>query len=188
MSTSNSLKRIPLLGVILIAVGLILLMDQMGMIRLTFWSFVMGFMVLFGATLVIRSMDGGHRGKVFWGTVLFLFGIYLLLDSMGMITTHYPVFVPAVFLMLGFSFLMMYIYDVTDWHLLIPTLFFTGIGALIIVDELSLIHAYRFEYYFVNFWPVVLILFGVGLIAKARRRKRRAVPEPAVENAVDSKQ
>jgi hypothetical protein len=187
MSKTKKFRRVPILGIILIGVGLLLLMDQLKMLDLTFWSFVTGFMILFGATLVIRSFNEGNRSKVFWGTVLFFFGLYFLLDSMNLITAHYPVFVPAFFLILGFSFLMMYIYNVRDWHLLIPTFFFIGVGFVIVADELSLLRTYRFEHYLYHYWPLLLILFGLGLIAKSRRRQRHPVESaPAVDNPVES--
>lgn len=179
MSSKTNLRKIPVLGIILIAVGIILLMDQVGMLDLTFWNIITGIIVLYGATLVIRSFNAGDRSKVFWGTVLFLLGLFFILDSMNMITHRYPVFVPALFLILGFSFFMMYVYNIRDWHLLIPTLFFVGIGGLIIAEELSLFYAYRIEYYLVNFWPVLLILFGLGLILKSRRRRSQTKENPA---------
>lgn len=188
MSEKTNLRKIPILGVILIAIGLLLLMDQIGMMDLTFWNIITGFMILYGAVLVIRSFTAGDRSKVFWGTVLFLLGLYLMLDSMGLITPRYPVFIPAVFLIIGFSFLMMYIYNLRDWHLLIPTLFFIAIGFLIIGDELSLFQAWRFEYYLLNFWPVLLILFGLGLIAKSRRRRRCVDAEPVIEKTAEGTQ
>ncbi len=182
MSTKTNLHRIPLLGIILIAVGVFLLADQTGMLNLTFWNVVSGIMVLYGAVLVIRSFANDDRSKVFWGTFLFLLGLFFILDGLGLITQQYPVFLPAVFLMLGFSFLMMYLYNLRDWHILIPTVFFAGCGLLIIADELSIVFAYRFSDYFFHFWPVLLILFGLGLIAKARRNRQRQKPEPVAEN------
>jgi len=182
MSSTQSIKRIPVLGIILITIGVLLLADQLGMMDLSFWNVVSGILMLYGATLVIRSFNIGDRSKVFWGTLLFLSGLYFILDSLQLVTNQYPVFVPAVFLILGFSFLMMYIYNVRDWHLLIPTLFFVGCGLLIIADELSIVYAYRFSDYFFHFWPVLLILFGLGLIAKARRNRQRQKPEPVTEN------
>lgn len=176
-----------MLGVILIAVGIILLMDRIGMLDLSFWNIVTGIIILYGATLVIRSFNTGDRSKVFWGTTLFLLGLFFILDSMNMITTRYPVFVPAIFLILGFSFFMMYVYNVRDWHLLIPTLFFVAIGGLIIAEELSLFYAYRIEYYLLKFWPVLLIVFGLGLLLKSRRRSQsKTEPEPVVENAAEN--
>jgi hypothetical protein len=172
MSSKNNFRKIPTLGIILIAVGLLLLADQIGIMRMSFWNFAMGFMVLFGATLVIRSFSRGDRNKVFWGTALFLLGLYFIFDSLDLITDRYTVIVPALFLILGFSFLMMYVYNLRDWHLLIPTIFFTGIGVLIFADSSGFFDLYRLENYLLNFWPLLLILFGVGLIAKSRRRKQ----------------
>lgn len=186
MSLKNNVRKIPAIGVILIAVGLLLLADQMGLLQLSFWNFVMGFMVLFGATLVVRSFSGGDRNKVFWGSVLFLLGLYFILESMDLLTNRYPVLLPAIFLILGFSFLMMYIYNVRDWHLLIPTIFFTGIGLLIIADSTDLFDPYTLEHLLLNFWPVLLILFGIGLIAKARRRNKKIEkPMPDKKEDVD---
>jgi len=184
MKTTKNFHRIPLLGIILIAVGVFLLADQLGMLDLTFWNILSGIMVLYGAVLVIRSFVNDNRSTVFWGTLLFLFGLYFILESLRLVTHQYPVFIPAIFLILGFSFFMMYIYNVRDWHLLIPTIFFTGIGLLIISEELSILQAYRVEYYIANYWPALLILFGLGLIAKARRHFRSKA-EPAVKNAAE---
>lgn len=170
MSESQKLRRIPLFAIILITVGLLLLADQLGMLDLTLWHFVTGCMILYGMSVVIRSFSTGDRKKIFWGTLLFLLGLYLLLDSLGLIPTQYPALIPAVFLMLGFSFLMSYLHNARDWLLLIPTLFFIGIGGLIIADERELLTAHTIVQYVRQYWPLLLILFGLGLILNSRRR------------------
>jgi hypothetical protein len=173
MTTHRTQRRIPLLGIVLIAVGMLLLMNQFDVIELTLWNFITGFIILYGGALVVRSFGTGDRSKVFWGTALFLFGLYLILDSMGLVTHHFPILIPAIFLIVGFSFLMMYLYNISDWHLLIPSLFFIGISGVIIAEELSLFQIYRFEYYLAQYWPVLLILIGLVLIVKSRSRLQK---------------
>jgi hypothetical protein len=183
MTSQQSLRRIPLIGIVLIAVGLLLLAEHIGMLRVTFWNVIIGLMIIYGAILVIRSFSGGERGKVFWGTMLFFFGIYFLLENLNLVNASFPIIGPVLFLIFGFSFLMMYLYRPSDWHLIIPTLFFLGIGGLIIAEEYSLIQAIHYERYIRMYWPLLLILFGLGLIIKARRRR----PVAGAHNTVDGK-
>jgi hypothetical protein len=163
-------KHIPVVGVFLIVFGLVLLLAQFKILEIGFWTIVAGAMVAYGAVLVVRSFSHTDRNRVFWGTVLFLAGLYFLLDTLGMITPDGPVFLAVLFLILGFAFLMSYVYRFSDWHLLIPAAFFIFLGGAVVAVDLGYWREVDFQYYLSNYWPILLILFGAALVLKSRRK------------------
>ncbi len=170
MNQTKKDKRIPVLGGLLILVGLVLLLDQLQILHLGFWTVVAGFMIGYGALQVIRSFSGANRNRVFWGTFLFLAGLYIMFDHLNLIAMSGPAIVPVLFLILGFAFLMSYIYRPSDWHLLIPALFFLLLGGIIVGEDLGYLRDVDLPYYLSNYWPVVLIFFGIALVLKSRKR------------------
>jgi hypothetical protein len=170
MANEGKNRHIPLVGILLILLGLILLLGQFGILDYGFWTIVTAGMVVYGAVLVIRSFSLQDRNKVFWGTVLFLAGLYFLLHSLGMIAIGGPAFIPVVFLILGFAFLMSYFYRFSDWHLLIPALFFIFLGGIIFAEDVGYLREVDVTYYLSNYWPILLIMFGAALVLKARKK------------------
>ena len=60
------------------------------------------------------------------------------------------------------------------WHSLIPGLVLVGLGALLLVREY--VHWYNLE----EFWPVLLILVGAGMIFFGFVRRREAIADDGV--------
>ena len=81
--------------------------------------------------------------------------------------------VPATFLILGISFLMMYINDVREWAYLIPSVILAGVGVVVLLADTEYLSGYEVYDILHTYWPVGLILVGIAIIL---RRRDRGVP------------
>ena len=158
-------------GVGLIVVGVAMLLDRLDVVRMG-WPFaIWTLMALFG---LVKGVDGFGRRKprlVFWGTFLFLLGTYCLLRDLDVVDLQSYWWLPATILILGFSFLMMYMSTPKDWHLLVPSVSLLGIGAVMVLTEFGYFYRYDIVHAIRVYWPVGLILFGVSLILQTNQQR-----------------
>jgi hypothetical protein len=148
-----------------------MLLDRLDVIRFG-WQPV--FWTLTAAFGIAKAVDGFGRkksGRVFWGAILFLFGTYNLLHDLDVVELRSYWVLPAMLVIVGLSFLMMYISAPKEWHLLIPAILILGIGVVMIMTECGYFHRYDVFEAVRMYWPVGLILFGGAMVA------RRALPQ-----------
>jgi len=160
------MNRFSWLGTGLVIIGAAMLLDRLDLVRVgwqpVFWIVIL----IFGG---LRAVDGFSRkkhGRVFWGTMLFLFGTYQLLRGLDVVELRSYWMLPAMLVIVGSSFLMMYVGSPREWHLLIPSALLLGTGAALILTE----HGYIYRYDVIEtvrlYWPVGLIMFGLALVAR----------------------
>ena len=158
------MNRFSWFGVALIVVGAVLLLDRIEVVSVG-WSFaIWALIAVFG---LVRAVDGFARKKprlVFWGTLLFLLGTYSLLRDIDVVELRSYWWLPAAILILGFSFLMMYLSTPRDWHLLVPSAVLLGIGTAMVLTEYGYLYRYDVVHAIRMYWPLGLIVFGVSLI------------------------
>ncbi len=157
-------NRFPWFGIFLVLVGAGLLLERLhvfdiGWPRL-FWILlgILGFgMVVFG---FVRE----QKGKVFWGTVMFLYGVFWALREADLIGYQGHIILPVSLVIFGLAFVMRVVYAPRDWSLLIPAALFLGAGFVFIFSELGYIYRYDVWYYFRTYWPLALVAFGASLL------------------------
>ncbi len=168
-------KNLSWFGIALIFFGILLLLVKTDVVDIDssqiFWS---AFMVL-GFGLVLKGFSYDKRGKIFWGTVLFLYSLYFFLNEFDFIQYYHHMFLPSTFLIIGIAFFMLFINTMKEWALLIPALFFTGFGAAFMMSELGYWYDYDVWNVVWHYWPVLLIAIGLGIMLK---RKTPQVPPP----------
>jgi hypothetical protein len=160
------MNRFSWLGGGLLIIGSAMLLDRLDVVRFgwqpVFWTLV----ALFGIVKAVDGFGKKRSGRVFWGTFLFLFGVYELLRDLDVIELRSYWMFPAILLIIGLSLLMMYINSPREWHLLIPSLLLLGTGAAIILTEFGYFYRYDVIEAVRMYWPVGLILFGFALVAR----------------------
>jgi hypothetical protein len=63
---------------------------------------------------------------------------------------------------------MLFVYDPRNVGILIPALIFGGFGATVFLVEWDYLDWWDVRYYIRNYWPVLLILLGFGIILKRK--------------------
>jgi|WetSurMetagenome_2_1015567.scaffolds.fasta_scaffold597402_2 hypothetical protein len=165
---SKTAQKISWFGIVLIVIGLAMLLDRFDVFNLRFSTIFWPMVSLCGLVLVGRGYAQERRGRVFWGTVLFLYGIFFVLRSIDYFEIYGYTFFPASFLVFGLAFFMMYLCNFRDWPLLIPSMILLGIGSLILMNEYGFLYPYEVFDIIHMYWPVALILFGVGLMLRKK--------------------
>jgi len=164
------LNRFPFFGLLLIIVGALLLRREFHLFYFSWHIVGWGLLSLWGAFSFIQGFSKNEGGKVFFGTAAILFGLYNILRTFDFIEIHYHTFLSIVFIILGFSFLTTTIAEKSLW-LLLPTLFFGGVGTVLLLDEYGYIDSWDIWNYAHMFWPIVIILFGLLIVLRSSRRK-----------------
>ncbi len=163
------INRFPIIGLVLVLLGVTLLLDQMQVIDIGGWALVWIGVALYGGATVIRSFIYNERHRVFFGTLCFLTGILFFLRKAGFIYGHVTIYFPAFLLIFGFSFLMLFVFNMKDWHLLIPSFIFLGLGAALMMTALGLWYSADVWRVIHSYWPVILILIGGTMLIRRRR-------------------
>jgi hypothetical protein len=161
-------RRFSWLGVGLIAIGAAMILDRLNVISWS-WHIVLWALLAFvGAFKVVSGFQQKYRGRAFWGTMLFLFGLYGVLSELDLFGVPSYLCLPLLMLMVGMSFLVTYISSPRDWYLLVPALSFLGIGGVLLLTEVGVLYRWDVLPLIKSYWPVTLILFGLSLLLSRR--------------------
>lgn len=169
--TRSPSARFPILGLILILLGAGLLMERFGYLHMGWGLLISGGLMILGLGLVIRALQHEGGGKIFGGTLLFLYGALFLLSELGLVSNHGAVFLPATLLILGISFVMIFVVDTREWGVLIPGGIFLFLGSAFMLANVDLLQAEAVMNVVRVYWPVLLILIGVSLVFRRRARR-----------------
>lgn len=164
-----SQQKIPVFGILLLVVGAALLLEKLEVIEFGWSRILWAAVALLGAAIVIRAFVQDGRGRIFWGTVLFLYGLYFFMRSLHLVEGQFTVFMPASMTILGFAFLMLFVSDPKDWHLLIPSVILLGFGGAFMLTEVGYIRRWEMWDTVRTWWPLILVLVGLSLILRRRR-------------------
>lgn len=164
-------NKYPWNGIMLILLGIALLIHQIGIINIRFYQIIWIAFAVWGFFITIRGFAAAKSGSVFWGTVMFLSGVSFVIHSYDLIEMPHRMFLPTLFLIFGFAFLMMFVNNIREYSSFILSIMFFIIGGLLIFAEIGYLNRWDVVYYIKTYWPLILIILGAGLIFK-RRQKR----------------
>lgn len=165
-------------GIILIAIGLVILADNLGIFFLSWDTFWPWFMVIGGVMFFLGWMNDREKyGLLMPASILLVYGflfLYSAYDGWWRMDELWPFFLIGP----GIGFLLMYFLGKKENGLLVPATILLGLGSVFLIGS----GTPRF------FWPILLILLGILLLFKSRG-KQEEIPtaeelksEPAEES------
>lgn len=153
-------------GIILIAIGLVVLGDNLGLFYLSWDTFWPWFMIIGGVLFLLGWMNDREKyGMLMPASVLLVYGflfLYSSYDGWWRMDELWPFFLIGP----GIGFLMMYFLGKKENGLLVPATILLGLGSVFLIGS----GTPRF------FWPILLIILGALLLFKSRRREED-IPE-----------
>ena len=171
------MRNISIFGIALIVFGALLLLIKTDVLDVNASQVVWVALAVLGLGIVVKGFSADRHGKIFWGTVLFLYSIYFFLNEFDFIQYYHHIFLPSTFLILGAAFFMVFVSNIREWALLIPALFFGGIGVAFLMSELGYMYDEDVWYVLWHYWPILLIVIGLGILFK-RRSHHTPPPQP----------
>lgn len=153
-------------GIILIALGIILLGDNLGLFYVSMDTFWPWFMIAGGALFLVGWMSNREKyGLLMPATILLVYGflfLYTSYDRWWRMEDLWPFFLIGP----GLGFLLMYQLGTKERGLLVPASILLGLGIIFLIGE----GTGRF------FLPLLLIFIGILLLLKSKR-KEKEIPE-----------
>jgi len=117
-----------ILGVLLLAIGVLLLMSRSGVLNLNFERIIAYSVIVVGGFEAITAFASANNGRLFWGSALFLSGLLVLLISYDFVPGSWNQIWPLALIIPGLSFLMLYFSNVKEKRLLVIALSFVVVG------------------------------------------------------------
>jgi len=159
-------------GLILIIIGAILLLHKLDIFNVGWYEIypliLMGIGILFFTSIIGKN----QKGAVFPGTILFLLGMFYFLRNYEIIPYYYMREVWPVFLLiLGLAFFAIFLTKPDDWGVLIPAAVFVLLGVSFLLREFHIISWNAWDVVG-DYWPIILIIIGAGVILGSLRKKQ----------------
>lgn len=167
---TNQFSRIPILGIFLVVLGTGLLLNQLNVVNIDGKTLLLFGLVAYGGAMVIRSFTLNIRQSLFLGSLCFYSGLLLLLGKYDLVESSAYIYVPGFLIVFGMAFLMLFIYNIRDVHLLVPAFIFIAIGVAFMMTEIGYWYVSDVKDVIRMYWPLALILFG-GLLLLKRNSK-----------------
>lgn len=167
-----SIRRPSILpGLILIVIGAVLLVNKLTPYSIG-WDEIYPLILMILGLVIFRTVlsHRHNKGGVFLGSLLFLLGGYFFLKNYDIIPYHYVREVwPIILMILGLSFLSVFIFYPKDWGPVIPGGILLFIGTVILLRRLDLFYLDIGEI-ISDYWPITLILIGGAIIYGALKK------------------
>lgn len=160
--------KIPFIGITLVVLGVGLLLHQMNILRISNTTLIFYCITSYGIAMIVRSFFMNIRQSLFFGSLCFYSGVLLLLGNYEIIETSPYIFVPGFLMAFGLSFLMLFVFDPQDFHLLVPAGIFIGLGIVFMMTEIGYLYPSDVKDAISMYWPAVLILFGILMLFRRK--------------------
>ena len=172
---NDTSRRYPWFGIVLIVFGSVLLLKKFDVVDIRFSQVLWPMMMLAGLVSVTRGFTRAKRGKVFGGTMMFMYGLFFFLRTFDSVDLPWYLFFPASLVITSIAFFMMYLQNIRDWYLLVLSLFIGGVGVAFAMTEYGYLYGWDVVDFIHLYWPIVLIVIGLGIIFRRRADNNQPV-------------
>ena len=158
-------------GLILIVIGALLLVNKLVPYSIGWYEIYPLILMALGVLIFISVIGKQDKGAVFFGTFLVLLGLFFFLRNFDIIPYYYMREVWPIFLIiLGLSFVSVFITKPYDWGVLIPGGILLFLGIVFLLRKLHIIYLDIGDI-IADYWPVILIIIGGGIILGALKKQ-----------------
>ncbi len=116
------------IGMLLLVLGVLLLLSRAGVVQLNLTRIGSFIILLVGGFEAISAFAASAPRKLFWGSVVFLVGLLLILVSYRFIPDSWNRIWPSALIIPGLAFLMLFFSNPKEFALLIIAVLFVAIG------------------------------------------------------------
>ena len=155
-------------GMLLIALGAVLLVRRMGLVELSWGMVFWGAVATVGGVKIYRGFTRPGAGGEFWGTVLLGVGLAKVLVDAGVVSIEHDLAGPLLVLLAGVGALLAFVASPRDWHVALLAVALLGLGSALTLSEYGIGPAREVLNSLPVWGPVILIAFGAALLLNRR--------------------
>ena len=181
----NREPRVLVFGILLIALGLVLLLDRLDLLFVRWGSLAWIVGACFGGFFAVDGFIRKRGARIYWGSVLFFFCTYWVMAGWDVIYHHNFYVTPVILLSFGLSFFALFASRPREYGLLIPAILLSATGTLMILWWWEYIEWYEVRHALRTYWPLVFVIWGVALLLK--RRNPPAIGQPHPPDGIPSR-
>lgn len=161
------------IGVTLILAGTFILLNYFGASTADTLKTISYLMMFYGVMTVLTSMQDLKRGNLFFVGIVLNGGIFLYIINSYEILNWYNLVLPALLYVVGASSLLLFFENTKEKIFLFRSLFFLLLSTMsIIFFDWNIIQvAHRVSIILLDYWQLLLILFGVIIITGGSRKR-----------------
>ncbi len=165
-------------GILLIALGAVLLLDRLDVLFVRWDSVAWIVGACLGGYLVVDGFVRKRGARIYWGSVLFFFCVYWVLAEWNVVYHHNFYVTPVILLSFGLSFFLLYASSPREFGLLIPAVLLSGAGTVMILWWWEYVEWYEVRHALNTYWPLLFVIWGVSLLLKRRPPVQNSTPQP----------
>lgn len=177
--------RALILGSLFVILGASLLLDRLDVVLVRWDRFFWIAVFATGGFLVADGYAHVRRGRIYWGSVLLFFGAYQTLLRFDVLERYAFHTVPALFIVFGLAFLLLYFRFPSEWSLLVPFFILTGSGVTFVLWWWEVVEWYEIRMFIRTWWPAVLILIGLSMFFRRRPAPPSSAPSLKADQQAD---
>jgi len=153
----------------LIVVGLALLADTVGLVRVGWGTGLWGLLAVFGGYTLYAGFTKPSGRGVFWGTVFLAFGLYCVTTEAGLVVVPTHLQLPLILIVVGIALVLRFVRFPTLWAHLVAGALLLMLGGGIWLDEAGVVDTWQLRGIITMYWPVALILFGAAYLIPQKK-------------------
>ncbi len=178
----NTQQRV---GVLLILVGALFLLHETHLIVFSGRYAMAVLLVAIGALLLQKAWKHPEKKGILGSSFFLLFGLALFFVDVSC----RGAFIGVLLIALGMANLINYFFSShAKTSNLVFALLFSAIGGTMLAAVYNWFDVYEFRDAIETYWPIVLIIMGLGLLADSYRGRRESRKEDRVEPPADTSQ
>ncbi|MBN1406555.1 MAG: hypothetical protein JW956_02125 [Calditrichaceae bacterium] len=151
---------------VLIAMGSIILLHQIDLFNLNTPNSVTLISLAWGMVLLVRGWNHPTHKGIFGGTFFVLLSITIFLMQFNYFPLDDLFALGSLFISIGIAHLVYFAFQKTKVSNLIFAIVFILIGIPLIAHEYYYISFWEMQDIFSTYWPILLILIGVGFLGE----------------------
>ncbi|RMD87868.1 MAG: hypothetical protein D6813_12960 [Calditrichaeota bacterium] len=161
-------KNSVLPGIALIVIGLLLLLNRLDIIYLSWGRTYPIILLLLSFFFFLTIKTKADRGAAFPATFFLVLGLFFFLKNYRIYFYQFyfeevwPIFLIAV----GLGFIALFVFKPDDWGVLIPGSILLFLGTIFFLRTTGIFYWRDLT----DFWPVILIIIGLGLLFNGLKR------------------
>lgn len=159
------MKNSKIAGILLIAIGATILLHSLN-VHFLYGRFILsaGF-ILLALVLLNRPIAKTDRSRLFWGAFFLLFGLYFLLGSMYVYSLSRGLTISVIIIIIGLACLAQLLKPEKSVISASYGSLFLLIGIFFLLEHLMWLPPNLLIYGVDRYWPVLLVLSGLFIIA-----------------------